>query len=84
MFNASTTSGQFDIFGGFFTRVWSALKTTWSSMESLTAISGEAVGNIPFINNQFRSYLGGVIGAIIIVMIVIGIFAHLVAKSDRL
>lgn len=84
LYNASTESGNLDIFGGFLVKSWRALKSTWKAMDTFSNLSDEAVGSINFINGAFSDALSTAITGIIIIIFVIGIFAHFIAKSDRL
>jgi len=77
-------SSDFDIFGSFFSNSWTALKSTWSSITTLSNLGTQAVNEIPVINSAFRNQLKAVITSIIVIIFVIGIFFHFIKNSNRL
>lgn len=78
------TGSEFDIFGGFFSRAWSSLKTTWSSITTLDKLTNQAVGDIPLVNNQFRNALQTFMFSVVLIIIVVGVFFHFIRSSNRL
>lgn len=85
LLNASVgTGGSFDIFGGFFAKAWDALKSTWNSISTFSKLANQATANIPLINNIFRNALTTFIISSIMIILVIGVFFHIIRTSNRL
>lgn len=80
---AATNSG-FDIFGSFFSNAWTALKSTWESITTVSTLSGKAIDEIPIINDQFARQLRTFVTISVLIIMVIGIFFHFIKASNRL
>ena len=78
------SNSAFDIFGSFFSSAWTALKTTYQSITTLTTLSSEAVDAIPSVDSSFRLQLKTFITSAIIIIITIAIFFHFIKASNRL
>lgn len=80
----ASQSGNFDIFGGFFSNAWTALKSTWNSITTIGKISNQAVDELPGINTQFRNQLKTFLVVAVLIVLVIAIFFHFIKGSSRL
>lgn len=78
------SSSSEDIFGSFFSSSWTALKSTWGSITTLTSLGATAVEEIPAVDDAYRKYLTITISTIIVLILVIAIFFHFIKASNRL
>lgn len=74
----------FDIFGSFFSNAWTALKSTWNSINVISSLSSDSVNELPALNSEFRNQLNTFITISVLIVMVIGIFFHFIKTSGRL
>ena len=74
----------FDIFGSFFSNAWTALKSTWEGMTTLSSLSTQAVDEIPIINDQFSNQLKVFLTTTVAIIFVIAIYFSFIKNSNRL
>ena len=74
----------FDIFGSFFSNTWTALKSTWSSIDTIQDMGSDSIDNLPIIDSQFSNQLKIFVTISVLIILVIGIFFHFIKASNRL
>jgi hypothetical protein len=79
--NVETNTGIADILGSFFTSMYQSARTLKNSMSVMDDMTDAGLEELPVGSNA--GTLKTAIGAIIIVLISVGIFLHFVTKSER-
>jgi len=72
-----------DIFGGFFARSWSAIKTIGKSTGVFFKVIDKGLGELPITNN-YSKMLRTVLMSMVIIIIFIAILFHYIRPSSRL
>lgn len=79
--NVETDTGISDILGSFFTGMYQSARTLKNSISVMDDMTDAGLEELPVGSNA--GTLKTAIGAIIIVLISVGIFLHFVTKSER-
>ena len=80
---SASKDSNFDIFGGFFSKSWSALKTLGRSIGVFFNIIDNGTEELP-LDNDYSTLLKVVLLSMVLIIIVIAILSHYIKPTSRL